>query len=52
MQGLLTGALSGGDAALHDRMVRAFKSNVHWMHYSQCQWNTERPCGEREDCTV
>ena len=49
---LLTGALSYGDAALHERMVAAFKSNPNWMQYSQCQWNTERPCGERKHCTV
>ena len=39
---LLTGVFSNNDSALHGRMVAAFKSNVYWMQYSQCQWNTER----------
>ena len=39
---LLTGVFSRNDSALHDRMVAAFKSNVYWMQYSQCQWNAER----------
>ena len=39
---LLTGVFSRNNSALHGRMVAAFKSNVYWMQYSQCQWNTER----------
>ena len=44
-QGLLTGAFSGGDTALHDRLVAAFRSNVYWQQYSQCHWATARACG-------
>ena len=39
---LLTGVFSRNDSDLHGRMVAAFKSNVYWMQYSQCQWNSER----------
>jgi len=42
-QALLTGAFSRNDSALHGRLVAAFKSNAHWMQYSQCQWNVVRP---------
>ena len=40
---LLTGAFSRDDSALHAQLVAAYKSNVYWMQYSQCQWNPQRP---------